>query len=560
MKNNPTNNSQIKKFANILSLNASEARDFLMQTQQYHTCELPEYFDFAPILHFVEEKLGDKRYEECLRQIPQEMEGVNLTYVLSKDGGYGVRHLTFSNPYLYYFLVREMTSEENWERIKECFDKYRTSSFSAGALPVIPQEKEAFHNATIVQNWWNAMEQRTLELSLDYDHMFITDVSNCYGAIPSETIDWALSMQGTKEETDDNHALAMSIRKLLAAMQRGRTVGLPQGSAVYDLIAEMVLGYADLLLKEKLTACGIEDYQVLRYRDDYRIFSNDMAELKTISYKLEEVLESLNMKMNLNKTRFSDTLIKDALKEDKRFYIFNTPIQNKEMAFFAGLQKHLYFIYEFGCKYKDCSQMKTLLNEFDIRLIGKLYPKKEGKVSDSIFEEDKVSIDPNKWYGVEKPYGFIGENLHTMIAIATEIARENVSAAPLALRVITRLMTAIKDNQEKVALMDQVTRKLAGRPNMEYLELWLQNMTYMRDKARNESCYTMPLCKLANQEEMPLWNNSWLKKSLVSGLDYSTIIKQDILADLPPVITPRTTREYCEIDAEPVLIGRFPKE
>ena len=48
-----------------------------------------------------------------------------------------------------------------------------------------------------------------------------------------------------------------------------------------DLIAEMVLGYADEQLTEKLTEQKIENYKILRYRDDYRIFANSLQWLQT---------------------------------------------------------------------------------------------------------------------------------------------------------------------------------------------------------------------------------------------------------------------------------------
>lgn len=56
--------------------------------------------------------------------------------------------------------------------------------------------------------------------------------------------------------------------------------GIPQGSVLMDFIVEMVLGYADAALickiknyNRKEERYKIEDYQILRYRDDYRIFA-----------------------------------------------------------------------------------------------------------------------------------------------------------------------------------------------------------------------------------------------------------------------------------------------
>lgn len=42
-----------------------------------------------------------------------------------------------------------------------------------------------------------------------------------------------------------------------------------------DFIAEIVLGYADTQLAEKMEKENITRYQILRYRNDYRIFVNN---------------------------------------------------------------------------------------------------------------------------------------------------------------------------------------------------------------------------------------------------------------------------------------------
>ena len=52
-----------------------------------------------------------------------------------------------------------------------------------------------------------------------------------------------------------------------------------------DLIAELVLGYADLKIASKIKAHSITDYKIIRYRDDYRIFTNNSREGECILSK-----------------------------------------------------------------------------------------------------------------------------------------------------------------------------------------------------------------------------------------------------------------------------------
>lgn len=84
--------SNSKTTPNILSLSAQEALDFFMQSDQYHGFELPEYFDFDEVLNYVKERVGDKRYENCLTgKKPDDLPNVNLDILLNKDGRYAVR-------------------------------------------------------------------------------------------------------------------------------------------------------------------------------------------------------------------------------------------------------------------------------------------------------------------------------------------------------------------------------------------------------------------------------------------------------------------------------------
>ena len=85
-------------------------------------------------------------------------------------------------------------------------------------------------------------------------------------------------------------------------MQYGQTNGIPQGSVLSDFIAEIVLAYADKEVSERLNTENITDYYIIRYRDDYRIFSNSKEDIERIAFFLQEVLSGLNFQLNAKKT------------------------------------------------------------------------------------------------------------------------------------------------------------------------------------------------------------------------------------------------------------------
>lgn len=82
---------------------------------------------------------------------------------------------------------------------------------------------------------------KVTELSLEYRYMFVTDITNCYGSINPQSIDWALTFKGTKYENEDYLPVAKNIRMYLGALQNGRNIGIPQGSYIFDFVAEIIL-------------------------------------------------------------------------------------------------------------------------------------------------------------------------------------------------------------------------------------------------------------------------------------------------------------------------------
>lgn len=87
----------------VTTLPAEQAMNFFLESNQYCTTELPEYFDFAPVLEYAKMAIGNKSLIDiCNGANPSDISGVNLEVISNKDGRYGVRPLTLANPFLYY--------------------------------------------------------------------------------------------------------------------------------------------------------------------------------------------------------------------------------------------------------------------------------------------------------------------------------------------------------------------------------------------------------------------------------------------------------------------------
>ena len=534
-----------EKTKNILSLRHTEAMDFFLKSEQYHGFELPEYFVFDDLLQNVKNAVGKTPYEECLQEgmSPELLSDVNLDILLNKDGRYAVRPIILANPFLYYFLVREICNEQSWTVIKLLFEKFNVPHITSCALPVIPKEKEPFHKSTTILNWWSTMEQRSIELSLEYRYMFVTDITNCYGSVNPQAFDWAFSFKDTEYEQKAKNPIAKNIQKFLRAFQQGRNIGIPQGSAIFDFIGEIILGYSDLLLHEAIRKEGITtSYEIIRYRDDYRIFCNDKDVLEKISYILQHILESLNFRMNSKKTKISESIVTDSIKADKLAYIYNTPIFNKKGVDFDSFEKHLLYILMFARQYPDSGSIKTMLSDIDKRIEEWLKPQTR-EVSTINLEDTNNAIEKRSETYQRK---LIGGSVRAMSAVCVQIALENVGCSHYALRVLSRMVDSLEEEQEKRDIIDKVYTKLCNQPNSDYNQLWLQNITYQNDKKKGVSPYNIRLCKVVMGENVELWNNSWLKKDLTKNYKQTSVVCNEVLKKVTLIITFRETRAYLE--------------
>lgn len=526
------------KVKTIFDLSADEALDFLMQNDRYVTTEMPEYLNFDPVLAFAREHIADTSIDKCLKDInPENMSDANYDIMLNKDGRYAVRVLSLSNPFLYYLLAREICTPEHWAAILDDFKVFGSAPhIQAVGIPVIPADKENFHKATTILNWWNRFEQMAVKLSLDYRYMFVTDITNCYGTIELQTVEKALSRKGTASEVD----VKTDIVRILTMLRQGRNIGLPQGSTLYDIVAEIVLGYADMLLREALERDGItEGYEILRYRDDYKVFANDKDLLERISYTLQHVLEGLNLRLNSAKTRISDSIITDSIKPDKLAYIYNTPIyNNKKQCDFDGIQKQLLFILQFGRQYPDCGQMRMLLSKLSAWLEKHIEKMKRRSKADAE-KSDEAKEEQER-------LGTIIEDIMAMSAIAAQIAAENLNSAHYALKVISQMLSTISDEQvengeqaSKDEIVTKVLNRLGSMQNSDYLKIWLQNLAV---KAEYKGDYSFAdgkgngLCHLVCGADANLWNNSFLAPAYLEGFDATAVVDASVLHNDTPVM------------------------
>lgn len=477
----------------VLTMTAKQARAFFFKPESYCRLELPSYFDFGRVLRPVELILAAKPLTS-LKLKPQNFEGVNYTIYSNKDGRYAWRPFQLIHPVIYVDFVQLMTEPKAWAKLRSRFAEFEKNP-KIRCLS-IPQESligRKDQGAQIL-HWWHGIEQASIELALDYNCVFHADIADCYSSIYTHSVAWAAHEKSkAKAKKNDQSLIGNAIDRRIQHMQHGQTNGIPQGSVLLDLIAELVLGYADLLLSRQLAKMKIVDFKILRYRDDYRIFVNNPRYGDLILKTLTEVLMSLGLKLNVSKTTGAQAVVGSSLKNDKREWMRSRQSD-------VNLQKHLMLVHSHGATFPNAGSLIVALDKFHERLT---------------------------------PLGSVRDPLQ-LISITTDIAYNSPRCFPQCAAIISKLLSMLRTKGEKLDAVRRIRKRLNELPNNGHLEVWLQRISFYLDR---KLTYREKLCSLVEGKKVNLWNSSWVTdQALKTAIDPSTIVNRRKLRALRPVV------------------------
>ncbi|EJX08899.1 hypothetical protein EVA_02992 [gut metagenome] len=166
--------------------------------------------------------------------------------------------------------------------------------------------------------------------------------------------------------------------------------------------------------------------------------------------------------------------------------------------------------------------------------------KAQTAATDSSKTEIKAQIKKKEEPQVAEAIRIPGGSIRAMVAIATQIALENVSIAQYTQPLMKQLINCLGDKQleEQCEMYSLVYEKLHTLHNADYLLIWLQNLTYTLDAATgNTTRYESPLCKLVmNEMSDPVWDCSWLLPELSEELPYDKIVNRKVLKAMTKVV------------------------
>jgi len=482
----------------LLDSSAVEAKAHFLKGSSYFNHDFPKYISFEPILIGVSNVLNGGSFAAYKKSNPAHLSDVNYSFVANKDGRFAWRPYELMHPAIYVSLVNLLCSDENWSFVTGRLAELDQAAVTCCSTPMVSVNHQT-DQAAQVRSWWQKVEQRSLELSLDFSHVLNTDVTDCYGALYTHSIAWALhGLKSAKWTKGKDGLLGDKLEKLIRDGRYGQTNGISQGSVLMDFIADLVLGYVDDLISTELKT--YKDFRILRYRDDYRIFTNSDARAEDVLKIVSDKLRTVGMRLSAAKTFTNTNVIEGSLKPDK---LAGIDLQDLGEANAHTLQKQLLRLHTFGRRYPNSGALRRLMGELHTKVIQqKIQPK----------------------------------DLAVQVAIATDIAVISPSTFPAVAGILSH-MISLAPKRSKIYLWNMVRQKMGKVPYNGYLEVWLQRVTVPKAVGIVHDSKE-PLCRIVNGENATLWNNEWISnEKLVEALEVSKIVLMDT-DETPEVMAP----------------------
>lgn len=503
----------------ITQMTNEEAREFFLEPSSYMTLNFPVYYCFDYLLKYGINLLGMDTLDDKGEQLLQEkkyssLSDINYIFHLNKSKE-SYRPIIIIHPLLYVDLVNLITKKNNWDYLINRYnqlDNISRKKIICESIPFSLKSKTKRPNYGF--HFWEYIEQESIKLSLEFKHILKLDISNFYSSIYTHIIPWAIHDESVaKNHRKDNNLLGNKIDRRYQYMNYGETVSIPQGNIVSDFMAEFLLRYIDSLLVTALEEKNIE-YKVLRYRDDYRIFTQNKEDEQIIKKELVTILGRHKLSINESKSKSSSDLIVDSMKEDKVYWIEHDPLIKtkislkniskrrnsiiKTESYNASIQKHLIIIKLFSDKFPNSGQLINAILEFENRI-------------------KKLKYDD---------FTKLGTDIITLIAIVFNIIDNNPKIIEVGVKLLSRLFSKIGNDNDKVNLLynfyfnenveasklfeqklriiNIILNKVSTKSTNHYLEIWLQRLVVTAISER--SCYIEEYVRQSNDKMVSLAN------------------------------------------------------
>jgi hypothetical protein len=247
--------------------------------------------------------------------IPTEYEKIQFPKTELTDRTFGIIHPEIFNDIAFHV-------SKNWAIISKALfpKKSKVTSYS---FPIPINKKNPgrvgfLRSGRMIYEFIEMIDNDIASIAYQYTYITKTDIKNYYPSIYTHSIPWAIHgksvIRSPKKKNLHNYKLVGNrLDKLFQCANDGCTNGIPIGSVVSDLVAEIIASGVDKLLSKKISDADM-DCEVARFKDDYRILTKSESDAKSVIKFLQAALKEFNLELNDEKTIIS--LLPDGLFRD----------------------------------------------------------------------------------------------------------------------------------------------------------------------------------------------------------------------------------------------------
>ncbi|MFZ1568997.1 MAG: antiviral reverse transcriptase Drt3b [Thiolinea sp.] len=225
---------------------------------------------------------------------------------------------------------------------------------------------------------------RYLILEKKFSCLHFLDVANCFDSIYTHSISWAVkNKEFIKDHIDFKNQFCQIFDTYMQRSNNNETNGIPVGSEVSRIFAEIIFQAIDVNIEKTLYENHNfeygKDYVVMRYVDDYIVFSRNIREAKYITDAISDSLNNYNLYLGQNKIK----------SYNRPFCTEKSSIIIEVEEVIKSFQSKLYL--------SDDEQGKKIIKLNKINKKQKIY-------QDFVSRIKKICIDNNSGYGEVSSY------------------------------------------------------------------------------------------------------------------------------------------------------------
>lgn len=263
----------------------------------------PEKYVLPPSFQVSNFDLQDKPFHQDFSKLKSKNKSQSLKSLSYPKTLLTSRKFAIQHPHYFHDIIFHMMEE--WSFVLEhLFNKTNNIYSYSLPIPVSKNTKTGLSNlrsGRMIYEWIEMAEKHLVVDSVNYQYVIRTDITNFYSSIYTHSIGWALHGREGAFNDKECSLLGNKIDRLIQYSNEAKTNGIPVGSALSDLIAEIILAGIDREISQSLEK-NQTNFVGMRFKDDYRILCNTKDEAEYILKTIASSHSEYNLSINENKT------------------------------------------------------------------------------------------------------------------------------------------------------------------------------------------------------------------------------------------------------------------